>query len=86
MIKEFDYTSPKGIRHRKVFVIKENENYIAGLDLTLLSQEDCDTIMSMYKDVKPISDFKSKITLENFNPDWNRAYRQFTKSHICSFK
>jgi len=77
MIKEFTYTSHNETKNRKVFVIKENDHYIAGIDLNLLSKEDSDFIMNNYKDVVPTNDFKSKIELENFNPAWNKAYRQF---------
>lgn len=83
MIKEFSYTSANGTKSRKVFVIKENEHYIAGIDLNLLPDDDAKTIADMYKNVMPTSDFKSKITLENFNPNWNKAYRQFSKNRIC---
>lgn len=82
MIKEFTYTSSNGTKSRKVFVIKENDVYIGGLDLNLLSEEDASTISNIYKDVIPTSDFKSKVALEGFNPDWMKAYRQFSKSKI----
>jgi hypothetical protein len=82
MVKEFTYTSHNETKNRKVFVIKENDHYIAGIDLNLLSKEDSDFIISNYKDVAPTNDFKSKIELENFNPVWNKAYRQFSKNKI----
>ena len=82
MIKEFSYTSSNGTKDRKVFVIKENATYIGGLDLNLLSPEDADTITKRYKDVVPTSDFKAKILLEDYDPAWNKAYRQFSKSKI----
>lgn len=82
MIKEFSYTSNKGTRDRKVFVIKENDHYLEGIDLTLLTQEDADFITSKYKDFKPLTSRDEKITLEGFNPIWNKAYRQFSKSKI----
>jgi hypothetical protein len=84
MIKEFVYTSSKGTATRRVFVIKENDKYIGGIDLSLLSADDADTIANLYKDVVPTSDFKTKITLEGFNSDWSRAYRQFIKAKINS--
>ena len=40
MIKEFTYKSSSGVKSRKVFVIKENDTYIGGIDLNLLSEED----------------------------------------------
>lgn len=82
MIKEFVYTSSNGTKSRKVFVIKENANYIGGIDLNLLSDEDSKFITEKYKDIVPSSDFKEKIELDGFNPNWNKAYRQFSKNKI----
>lgn len=84
MIKEFSYTSQNGTKDRKVFVIKENDKYIGGIDLNLLTADDASQIMKLYKDIVPTNDFSSKITLENFNPAWNKAYRQFSKHRINS--
>ena len=82
MVKTFSYTSSNGTKDRKVLVIKENDTYIAGIDLNLLSSEEAKIVYEMYKDITPTNDFKSKIVLDNFNPVWNKAYRQFSKSHI----
>lgn len=84
MIKEFSYTSSKGTLNRRVFVIKENDKYIEGIDLNLLSPEEADIISKQYKDVVPTSNFKAKVALDGFNPAWNKAYRQFSKSKINS--
>lgn len=84
MIREFTYTSSNGTKDRKVFVIKENAAYIGGIDLNLLPADEAEVITKLYKDVVPTSDFKAKITLEGFNPAWNKAYRQFSKSKINS--
>lgn len=84
MVREFVYTSSNGTKSRKVFVIKENDAYIGGIDLSLLSPDDADTITKLYKDVVPTSDFKTKITLEGFNHDWVKAYRQYSKSKIVN--
>ena len=48
MIKEFTYKSSSGTKSRKVFVIKENDIYIGGIDLNLLSEEDALTIQNIY--------------------------------------
>ena len=82
MVREFVYTSSNGTKIRKVFVIKENDSYIGGIDLNLLSQDDADTITKFYKDSVPTSDFKSKVVLEGFNQSWMKAYRQFIKRNI----
>lgn len=82
MVREFVYTSSNGTKSRKVFVIKENDSYIGGIDLNLLSEEDADTITKLYKDFTPTSDFKSKVVLEGFDQSWMKAYRQFIKRNI----
>lgn len=82
MIKEFTYTSSNGTKPRRVFVIKENDVYIGGIDLNLLSPEDAVKVENLYKDVVPTNDFKAKITLDGFDPTWTKAYRQFSKSKI----
>ena len=84
MIKEFNYVSNNETKQRRVFVIKENASYIGGLDLNLLSKEDAEFISDKYKDVVPTNDFSSKIVLDDYNPIWNKAYRQFKKSNIVS--
>ena len=82
MVREFTYKSSSGTKSRKVFVIKENDIYIGGIDLNLLSEEDALTIQNIYKDVVPTNDFKSKAVLEGFNSSWMKAYRQFIKRNI----
>jgi hypothetical protein len=82
MIKEFTYTSSKGTRDRKVFVLKENDHYLEGLDLDLLSPADADFIVNTYKDLKPAAGYDDKVVLDNFNPEWNKAYRQFAQIKI----
>ena len=82
MVREFVYTSSNGTKSRKIFVIKENDSYIGGIDLNLLSEEDADTITKLYKDFVPTSDFNSKVVLEGFNQSWMKAYRQFIKRNI----
>ena len=85
MIREFSYTSSSGTKDRKVFVIRETEKYIEGLDLTLLDEDSVKTITNKYKDIVPSNNKETKIVLEDFNPDWNKAYRQFSKSKIDSY-
>lgn len=85
MIREFSYTSSSGTKDRKVFVIRETEKYIEGLDLTLLDEDSVKTITNKYKDIVPSNSKETKVVLEDFNPDWNKAYRQFSKSKIDSY-
>lgn len=85
MVREFEYTSNNGTtRTRKVFVMKDTQRYLEGIDLSLLSDEEANTITSMYKDVLPATDGDDKLVLEGFNPAWNKAYRQYVKCKIKS--
>ena len=82
MVKEFIYTSSNGTKQRKVFVIRETDKYLEGRDLNLLSEDDANFITSTYKDFVPFTNKDQKISLEGFNPSWNKAYRNFVKSKI----
>lgn len=84
MVKEFLYNSHNETKRRRVFVIREDSTHIEGIDLTLLSNEDAKFIEDHYKDFIPIADKSIKVTLEDFNPSWNKAYRHFIKSRICT--
>lgn len=82
MVKEFSYTSNNGTRNRKVFVLRETEHSIEGLDLDLLDDSSVNTILSIYKDFVPVTDRLTKVNLENYDSSWNRAYRHYSKSKI----
>ena len=83
MIIEFLYTSKAGTLPRRVFVLKDTESYIEGLDMSLLSEGDISYISNTYKYVIPTSSTE-KITLEGFKPEWNKAYRRYNKSKIVN--
>lgn len=83
MIKEFSYTSSNGTKNRKVFVIRENTNYIEGIDLNLLDEDSVKAITTQYKDFVPVNGGReTKVALEGFDPAWNKAFRQFSRSKI----
>lgn len=82
MIKEFDYTSSRGTRRRKVFVIKDTAISFEGIDLDLIPPEDVKYITEHYKNFIPVKSRDEKPALDGFNPLWNKAYRQYKKSKI----
>ena len=83
MILEFLYTSRSGTLPRKVFVLKETDLYIEGLDLSLLSESDINYITSTYKEVTPTSS-SEKLILEGFKPEWDKAYRRYNRAKIAT--
>lgn len=81
MIKEFIYKSKNKVSSRRVLVLKEDDNYLEGLDLNLLKPEESKLIEEMYSSVIPVGR-KDSIILPNYDLNWNRFYRLFKKSAI----
>lgn len=81
MIKEFIYKSKDKVSSRRVLVLKEDDNYLEGLDLNLLKPEESKLIEEMYSSVIPVGR-KDSIVLPNYDLNWNRFYRLFKKSAI----
>lgn len=79
MVREFNYTSNKGTKQRKVLVIKETDSFIEGLDLSVLNPEVVEYITKTYKDYKPTTE---SVKIEGWDPVWNVAWRKFSKSKI----
>lgn len=79
MIKEFVYTSNKGTKLRKVFVVKENDSFIEGLDLSVLNSDVVEYVTKTFKDYKPTSE---SVKIEGWDPVWNVAWRKFSKSKM----
>ena len=82
MVKEFNYNSKGEIRKRKVFVLHENEQYLEGLDLAYLTEDEGKDVLEALKNHE-ISDIPPKGTkappVEGYNPEWNKAWRRFKK-------
>lgn len=83
-IREFDYNSKGEVKHRKVLVIHESDTSFAGLDLTLLSEDESKEVQSLLKEHEPHA-FPAKGehgTIDGYKPEWNKAWRRFNESGI----
>lgn len=81
-LRTFKYKKQDGnVKERNLFVIQENENYIAGLDFDLLTEDVKKNIKESLKDHE-ISLIKKNEKIKGWNPMWNRAWRLFKKSQI----
>lgn len=84
MIVKFNYTNKKGeMKSRRVFVVKDTNSFIEGLDLTLLTRSECYQIRKKFGKLNPShSEEKSNSKIDGWDSTWNRAWRKFNKINI----
>lgn len=90
MVKKFTYVTTKKngtveVKERNVLVMAEDTNYIRGIDLTKLSEDAAKKVVELF-DTRTVDTEvkfgKSGAKLENFNEEWNVAWRTFNKANI----
>ena len=80
-LREFKYKTHNEIKNRKLYVIQENERNVTGLDKGLLPESEIpevEKVLESYQ-VQPIG---SKTPIEGWKPEWNKAWRNFTKANF----
>lgn len=88
MVKEFNYTSHNIDRDRKIFVTREDDNYISGIDLEAVGTVAANAICKRYNKFVPTSDPANELAfIKKLNKEWMRGYRKFSKDKIngCFF-
>lgn len=86
-LREFEYNSKGETRLRNVFVLNANENYVHGLDFSVLSEDERKEVLEKLKDrtILPIRPKGEKAELiEGYNPEWNKAFKCFKRSSIIN--
>lgn len=83
-VKEFKYVGKDGeIKNRKLFVMRETDTAVGGIELTYLTEEEQKAVLNNLKNNEVISDFVTKVEFnpENniYNPAWSRAWRRYNK-------
>lgn len=84
MVLEFRYLNKKGeVKNRKVFVVRECDSCLEGLDLLLLNENETKEITRKFGDLKPShSEVRTGGKIDGWDVSWNRAWRRFNKSGI----
>ena len=80
-LREFKYKTHNEIKNRKLYVIQENERNVTGLDRSFLPESEIpevEKVLESYQ-VQPIG---SKTPIEGWKPEWNKAWRNFTKANF----
>lgn len=80
--KIFNYNKNGIIKKRHLFIIYENTDRYAGIDLDLLTEEARERVKDVLKDHE-ISNVPEK-EITGYKKDWNKAWRVFLKSKIAN--
>lgn len=83
-VKEFDYLNKKEeVTHRRLFVMRENDTAIDGIELTYLDEATQKKVLESLKDHEVRSDFlKSEAKIDGYDSEWGVAWRRYNKSNI----
>lgn len=81
-IKEFEYKGKEGLR--KLFVMRETETTVDGFETTYLEQEETEKLKEYFvgHEIKNGFNKTENFNDENFNKDWMRSWRCYSKSKI----
>lgn len=83
-VKEFNYPTREGeVSKRRLFVMRENDTAVDGLELTYLSEDTQKEIVEALKDHEVKDSFvKAESAIENYKSEWGSAWRRYNKSRI----
>lgn len=91
-VKEFKYPHNGEPTARKCFVMretviqdpdtKEDVGAFDGIELTYLSEDEQKKVVEALKDHEIKSEFNKGEKIDNFNPEWNKAWRRYNKVRI----
>lgn len=85
-VKEFNYPTKEGtVSTRKLFVMRENDLAIDGLELTYLDEATQKEVLEALKDHDVKSSFtKADALIDNYKPEWGKAWRRYNKDKIVT--
>ena len=80
-LRKFDYQKEDVIKSKEVWVFRENEKHIEGIEVNLLSTDDSESLTSLLRDkilVENEEDKDFKIAMKPYM----KAWRKFLKEKI----
>lgn len=91
-VKEFSYPHNGEVTKRRCFVMreittidpdtKEDVGSFDGIELTYLPEEEQKQVVEALKDHEVKNVFAKGEKIDNFNPEWNKAWRRYNKTRI----
>ena len=86
-VKEFNYPKKDGgTSKRRLLVLNENQSMFDGIELSYLDNASAEAAVEALKECDVKSFERSGTVIKNFNSDWNKAWRRYSKSKIIKDK
>ena len=79
--KIFKYNKDGVIKERHLFVMQEDNKFIAGIDLDLMTDDTKKKIKEVLSD-HDITNIGNGGKIKNYDNTWNKAWRKFSKEKI----
>lgn len=77
---QFKYAKGDEVTERRLFVMRENETAVDGLELTYLSEDEQKEVVELLKDHEVGSSFGRGEPIEGYKPEWGKAWRRYNKA------
>lgn len=83
-VKEFDYpTKEGGVSSRRLYVMRENDSAVDGLELTYLDEATQKEVLEALKDHEVKNGFtKADSLIDGYKSEWGKAWRRYNKDKI----
>lgn len=77
---QFLYQKGNEISERRLFVMRENDSAVDGIELTYLTPEEEKEVKELLKDHEVGTSFGRGEHIEGYKPEWGKAWRRYDKS------
>ena len=83
-VKEFNYLTKTGeVSKRRLFVMRENDTVVDGLELTYLNEDVQKEVVEALKDHEVKNSFvKAETGIDGYKPEWGTAWRRYNKDRM----
>ncbi len=76
----FKYRKGEEVSDRCLFVMRENETAVDGLEMTYLSEDEQKEVRELLKDHEVGSTFGKGEPIDGYKPEWGKAWRRYNKA------
>lgn len=81
---QFVYQKENVLSERRLFVMRENDSAVDGIELTYLTPEEEKEVKELLKDHEVGSSFGRGEPIEGYKPEWGRAWRRYNKMSFAN--
>ena len=85
-VKVFKYPHDGELSNRELFVMRENDAAVDGIELTYLDDEQKTSLLEALKEHE-VTDFtKAENGIDGYKPEWGKAWRRYNKVKIVEIE